>query len=166
MSEQDHIIRPVQGSDLEPLMCLKIITEKWAEEATKRRVSSEEKDYTTIAYAADSVAHALTKVSSLIEALLQNDLSTASEALEQSIGDLRPPRKVTKKDLLHQVWTAVRTLTGGDDSRTGEILTLVQLLVDSPNQPGNLLSVKQITPVSTQNQSGNRAQRRAKGKKR
>ncbi len=166
MSEEDHIIRPVQGSDLEPLMSLKIITEKWADEATKRRVSSEEKEYTTIAYAADSVAHALTKVSALIEALLQNDVTAVSEALEQPIGDLRPPRTVTKKDLLHQVWTAVRALTGGDDTRTIEILTLVQLLVDSPIQPGNLLPVKQIAPASNQHQSGNRAQRRAKGKKR
>ena len=166
MTDHDRIIRPTQGSDLEPLLSLKIITEKWTAEATERRDVADADDQTMVAYGADSVSHALTKVTSLIESLIQSDFSAVSEALHQSMGQLCPPRLRTRKDLLHQIWHAVLALTRGNKTQTKEILAVLQVLIDSPNKAGDFLAIAEVIPSRIPNETGNRAQRRAKGKHR
>ena len=170
MSEQDHIIRPVQGSDIEPLMSLKIITEKWTDEAINRRDLSEANDLTTITYASDSVAHVLSRVSLLVDSLVQGDVATVTEAFNQPLGILRPPKKVTENDLLRELGDVIYGLTRCDETRAEEILTMVNLMLDNPmflsNTLGSLrINDSAITQMSSPVPTGNRAQRRAKGRR-
>lgn len=172
MSEQDNnIIRPVQGSDLEPLMSLKIITEKWTDEAISRRDLSEANDLTTITYASDSVAHVLSRVSLLVDSLVQGDVSAVTEALNQPLGILRPPKKVTENDLLRELGDVIYGLTRCDETRAEEILDVVKIMLVDPQLLINILTSSVGNPSGfTQRGSAvptkNRAQRRAKGKKR
>ena len=166
MSNHDRIIRPTQGSDLEPLLSLKIITEKWTAEDSKLRAESEADDLTTVAYAAASVSHALTKVTNLIEALIQSDVASVSAALTEPMGKLCPPRMRKRKDLIHEARSAILALTRGNRAQTTEILTVLQVFIDAPNMAGDFLSIAGVIPSRIPSETGNRAQRRAKGRRR
>ena len=77
-----------------------------------------------------------------------------------------PTKNAERKDLIHEARGAILAPTLGNRAQTTEILTVLQVFIDAPNMAGDFLSIAGVIPSRIPSETGNRAQRRAKGRRR
>ena len=113
----------------------------------------------------------LSRISHLVDSLIQSDVSAVTEAFNQPLGILRPPKEVTENDLLRELGDVIYGLTRCDETRAEEILDVFKIMLMDPQLLINILmssvgNPSVITQMNSATPNGNRAQRRAKANRR